>query len=120
MSSEGDGHVDSEHKASRADVIGALAIIAGAAAIAFVPRLVVKLSAHPTALECDALLARYVKMKERSVSEKVDSKHYAAALEDARRLAGPAFAACTTEVTLDEAECARTADDADKMERCLR
>ncbi len=105
---------------TRADLFGALAIIAGTVGLALGPGLFARMSAHPSVAECDALLARYVEMKERAVTEKLDPKGYAAALEDARRLAGPAFAACTTEVTLDEAKCAREANNADEMERCLR
>ncbi len=106
--------------ATRADVLGALAIILGAAGFAFGPGLSARLSAHPTAAECDALLQRYVELKQRAVTDKIDPKAYASALADARRLAGPTFAACTTEVTLEEAECARRAGYADELERCLR
>lgn len=114
------GSDEALRNASRAEVLGAFAIIAGTAAVAFVPGVLARFSAHPSAAECDALLARYVEMKERSVSEKIDAKKYAADLADARRLAGPAFAACTTEVTLEEAECAKKAGYADELERCLR
>lgn len=105
---------------TRADLFGALAIIAGAAGVALGPGLVARLSAHPSAAECEALLARYVELKERAVADKVDPKSYAAALASARSLAGPTFAACTTEVTLEEADCARKANNADELERCLR
>jgi hypothetical protein len=105
---------------TRADVLGALAIIGATAAIVLVPRLWARLGPHPSAAECDALLARYVELKERSVNEKLDAKSYAAALDGARRSTGPSFSACTTEVTLDEAECARGAHHVDDFERCLR
>jgi hypothetical protein len=106
--------------ATRADVLGALAIILGAAGLAFGPEVVARLSAHPSPAECDALLARYVELRERSVTDKIDSRAYAEELDEARRLAGPSFAACTTEVTLAEAECARRAGYVDEFERCLR
>lgn len=105
---------------SRADLFGALAIVFGTAALAFGPGLVARFSSHPSVAECDALLERYVELKQRAVSDKLDPKSYAAALEDARRLAGPTFSACTTEVTLEEADCARRAGYADELERCLR
>lgn len=104
----------------KADLFGAAAIIAGTAALAFGPGLAARLSAHPSAAECDALLERYVELKQRAVSDKLDPKSYADALADARRLAGPAFSACTSEVTLEEADCARKAGYADELERCLR
>lgn len=105
---------------ARADLFGALAIIVGTAGLVLGPGLAARLSAHPSAAECDALLTRYVELKERAVSEKVDPKSYAAALASAQSLAGPTFVACTSEVTLDEADCARKAGNADELERCLR
>lgn len=105
---------------ARADLFGAVAIILGAAALALAPRLFDRIAAHPSASECDALLARYVELKQRSVSDKVDNKIYEASLEKARRRAGPSFSECTEEVTEDEAECVRKAGSADDFERCLR
>ncbi len=106
--------------ASRADVLGTAAVIALSAAVFFGPRVVARLSAHPTAAACEELLARYVELKERSVHEKLDGKAYAAALDEARQLAGPSFAACTGEMTLEEADCARRANHVDEFERCLQ
>lgn len=110
----------SDAPATRADVLGAAAILVGTVGLVLGPALKDRLSAHPSAAECDALLARYVELKERAVSDKIDPKRYAEALDEARRRAGPTFAACTTEVTLQEAECARKAGYADELERCLR
>ncbi|MFO0586807.1 MAG: hypothetical protein U0441_04680 [Polyangiaceae bacterium] len=110
-----DRPAESRPPATRADVLGAAAILVGTAALVLGPRVVARLSAHPSAAECDALLTRYVELKERAVSDKIDPKHFAESLEDARRLAGPTFAACTTEVTLEEAECARKAGYADEL-----
>lgn len=106
--------------ATRADVFGALAIIAVTLAVALGPRLVDRLSEHPSAAECEALLERYVELKERSVTEKPDPKRLAAAVEDAKRAAGPSFSACTTQVTLEELACTRRANHVDELERCLR
>ena len=106
--------------ATRADVLGSLAIVLATAAVAFGPRAIERLSAHPSQAECEALLERYVELKERSVTEKVDARSYAAALDDARRLTGPSFTACTTEITLAEAACAKSATHVDEFERCLR
>lgn len=107
--------------ASRAEVIGTLAIVLGTVAIVAGGRLITRLSAHPTAAECEALLARYVEMKERAVSEKIDRERYEIALDNARQSAGgPTFTACTTEVTQAEANCVRRAGNADEIERCLR
>lgn len=111
---------DGSDRASRADLFGAIAILLGASALAFGPGLVARFAAHPSAAECDALLEHYVELKQRAVTDKLDAKSTASALVDARRLAGPAFAACTAEVTREEAECARRAGYADEMERCLR
>jgi hypothetical protein len=105
---------------ARADLLGAVAIILITAALAFGPRLQGRIAAHPSASECDALLARYVELKQRSVSEKIDNKSYEASLESARRRAGSSFEECTTQVTLEEAECVRRAGSADEFERCLR
>jgi hypothetical protein len=104
----------------RTDALGAFAIILGTAALALGPRLVARIAEHPSTSECDALLARYVELKERSVSAKLDPRSHEASLESARRVAGPRLAACTTEVTREEAECARTSTSADEFERCLR
>lgn len=101
------------------ELFGALAIILAAAGLVAGPRLAARLSSHPTTAECDALLARYVELKGRSVTEKLDPKSYAAALDAARALAGPSLRACTTEVTLEEADCARKANHVDEFERCL-
>lgn len=106
--------------ATRRDVIGALVIVGATVALAFGPRVVARLSAHPSAAECDALLVRYVEMKERAVSDKIDPARQQAELDAARRAAGPSFASCTSELTRDEAECARGANNADEFERCLR
>lgn len=106
--------------ASRADVLGTAAILTLSAAIVLGPRIVARLSAHPTATACEELLARYIELRERSVSEKLDPKGYAAALGEARELAGPSFAACTGEMTLEEADCARRANHVDEFERCLQ
>lgn len=106
--------------ASRADVLGAAAILAVTAAIALGPGLVARFSAHPTAAVCEELLVRYVELKERSVTEKLDPRVYAAALDEARGLAGPSFAACRAEMTLEEVECSRRANHVDEFERCLR
>jgi hypothetical protein len=106
--------------ATRADLLGALAIVAATAVAALGPRLLARLGPHPSAAECEALLTRYVELKERSVTEKLDPKRYEAALEDAKRAAGPSFSACTTEVTLEDLECARRAGHVDELERCLR
>jgi hypothetical protein len=103
-----------------ADVVGALAIVGITAALAFGPRLHARLSEHPSAEECESLLERYVELKERSVTEKIDPKRYGAALEEAKRAAGPSFAACTTEVTREELSCTRRATHVDELERCLR
>ena len=110
----------SDPPATRADVLGTAAILVGTVALVLGPRAVARLSAHPSAAECDALLTRYVELKERAISDKLDPKHFEEALEEARRRAGPTFATCTTEVTLEEAECARKAGYADELERCLR
>jgi hypothetical protein len=112
--------VSEEPGASRADVLGAAAILAVTAAVLVAPRIVTRLSAHPSAAECEALLDRYAELKARAVAEKLDSKTHTAALDDARRRAGPALAACTSELTLEEADCARRANNADELERCLR
>lgn len=106
--------------ATGADLFGAVAIIAVSAAMVLGPRAKDKLGPHPSAADCDELLAKYTELKERSVTSKLDSKRYAEALSEARREAGPSFSACTAEVTLEELECARRADDVDKLERCLR
>lgn len=103
-----------------AEAVGALAIVLATAALALGPRLVSRLAAHPSSADCESLLARYVELKERSVSPKLDAHSYEASLESARRLAGPDLSACRTEVTLDEADCARRANNADEFERCLR
>lgn len=102
------------------ELLGAIAIIVATAGLVFGPRLAARLGSHPTTGECDALLARYVKLKEESVTAKLDSKSYAAALDAARGRAGPTFHACTTEVTPEEADCARKANNADEFERCLQ
>lgn len=106
--------------ASRADVFGAGAVILVTATLAFGPDLVARFSAHPTAAVCEELLARYVELKERSVTEKLDGPTYAAALSEARELAGPSFAACRTQMTPGEVECSRRANHVDEFERCLR
>ncbi len=107
-------------EASRADVFGALAIIVAAAALAFGPGQMARLGGHATASECEALLARYVELKERSVSEKLDPRRHGSALDEAKRAAGPSFRACTTEVTREDLECTRRANHVDELERCLR
>jgi hypothetical protein len=60
--------------ATGADLAGALAIVALTSAAAFGPALVDRLSDHPSPAECEALLERYVELKERTVSDKVDAK----------------------------------------------
>ena len=107
-------------RASRADLFGALAIVFGAAAFAYGPGIVARLGPHPSIEECDALLQKYVELKQRAIVDKPEPKAVAAALADARRLAGPKLSACTTEVTPEEADCARRAGYADELERCLR
>lgn len=106
--------------AARADVLGALAIIGVTAAAALGPGVAARLGEHPSAAECEALVERYAELKERSVTEKLDPKRLGAAVEEAKRAAGPRFSACTTEVTRDELECARGAHHVDELERCLR
>jgi hypothetical protein len=106
--------------ATRADLLGALAVIVVTAVLALGPQLQARLGAHPSAEECEALVERYVELKERSVSEKIDPKRYGAALEDAKRAAGPSFSACTTQITREELSCTRRANHVDELERCLR
>lgn len=119
MSPEG-GSRAGQGAAPRRELFGVLAIIAGTAAVAFGPGLVARFSAHPSRAECETMVARYVELKERAVSEKLDPKRYQAALEAARTATGPSLAACSTEVTTAEAECTRKAANADEFERCLR
>jgi len=118
VSSETDDSGDTRR--ARNELLGALAIVAGTAALALGPGLAARFSPHPSKAECEALLTRYVELKERAVSEKMNRKSYAAALDSARRTTGPAFAGCTSEVTMDEAACTRRANNADEFERCLR
>lgn len=106
--------------ATPADVLGALAIISAAAAVAFGPGVLARIGPHPSAAECEALVERYAELKERAVTEKIEPARREAAIEEAKRAAGPRFSACTAELTREELECARTAHHADEVERCLR
>ncbi|MEZ4300294.1 MAG: hypothetical protein R3B70_35440 [Polyangiaceae bacterium] len=106
--------------ATRADVLGAAAIVAVTLGFVLVPAVRARLSPHASRDECEALLERYVEMKERAFGDKVDPQRRAAALEEARRTAGASLAQCTAEVTRDELECTRAANNADEVERCLR
>ncbi len=112
---------DAETLASaRTEAVGAVAVIGIAAALVFGPGVVARLGPHPPLSECERLLARYIELREQSVTNPVDPKRYEEALREAKELAGPKFSECTTQVTLEEAECAWAANNVDEMERCLR
>ncbi|MBK8252794.1 MAG: hypothetical protein IPK82_09015 [Polyangiaceae bacterium] len=106
--------------ATRADVWGALAIMAISAALAFGPSLWRRLSAHATPAECEALIERYVQLKAKAITDKPDAKKRAAEVDRAKSAAGPHFVKCAGNVTRSELECAQGAHNADEVERCIQ
>ena len=107
--------------ASRADVLATLAIVGAVLAFVAWEPLVRRLSSHPSADQCAALLDRYVE----HVAYAVDPSPSSAAIAERRALARAAaqsrtaFARCEGELTLREVDCAMNAPNADTLERCL-
>lgn len=106
--------------ATRADLWGALAIIAITAALALGPALWRRFSSHATAAECEALIERYVELKAKTITDKPDPKKRAAEVDRAKSAAGPHFEKCAGYLTRSELECAERAHHADEVERCIQ
>ncbi|MDI1429329.1 MULTISPECIES: hypothetical protein [Polyangium] len=107
--------------ATRAEVITTLGIVL--LVVGFVVSKPVRrsLSAHPSPDACAALLDRYVEHIIHAIDEKPPASELATRKAQARTLAStdPTFARCPTYLTVDEAECAMRANNADEFERCL-
>jgi hypothetical protein len=107
--------------ATRGEVIATLAIVGGLAAVIASGPIRRRLSDHPSAAECVALLDRYVEHVVRAADPKVPAGDLSARKAQARALSSsdPASARCSTTLTKKEAECAMQATNADEFERCL-
>ena len=74
-----------------------------------------------TALECAALLDRYVELLVREQDPKAPDTEIARQKDLTRAKAekDPAFASCTKEVSARSAHCAMSAVNVDEFEKCL-
>ena len=110
-------------RATRAEVIATLSLLALAVAIVAGRAVLRRTAAHPTRDECDALLDRYVEHLVAAeggplpVPPQVLADRRARAR--AKAAADPEFARCPTALTREEATCALRANGADEFERCL-
>ncbi|HVK71491.1 MAG TPA: hypothetical protein VM694_43860 [Polyangium sp.] len=107
--------------ASRAEVVATIGIVL--LVVGFVVSKPVRrsFSAHPSQDTCTALLDRYVEHIVHAIDEKPPASEIVTRKAQARTLAStdPKFASCPTYLTVDEAECAMRANNADEFERCL-
>ena len=107
--------------ATRAEVVATLVIVLLVVGFVASKPLRRSLAAHPSQDACAALLDRYVEHVVRAIDEKPQASELLARKAQARTLAStdPKFARCPTYLTVDEAECAMRAGNADEFERCL-
>lgn len=108
--------------ATRAEILGTLAILGVALGVAAWDPLVRLFSAHPSASQCAELLDKYVE----HVAYAADPSPAASALAERKSLAHAAaakdrqaFRRCEGELTRREVDCAMNAPNADAFERCL-
>lgn len=110
-----------EAPATRGEVLATLGILGVMIGVAAWDPLSRRVSAHPSAEECAALLDRYVE----HVAYAVDPSPASSALSSRRALAKEAaqargaFARCERELTRAEVDCAMKATYGDAFERCL-
>ena len=107
--------------ATRAEVVATLVIVLLVVGFVASKPLRRLLAAHPTPDTCAALLDRYVEHTVHAIDAKPPASELLARKAQARTIAGsdPKFARCPTYLTVDEAECAMRAGNADEFERCL-
>jgi hypothetical protein len=107
--------------ATRAEILGTLAILGVTLGVAAWDPVVRLFSAHPSASQCAELLDKYVE----HVAHAVDPSPPASALAERKSLARAAardrqaFRMCEGELTRKEVDCAMNAPNADAFERCL-
>lgn len=75
----------------------------------------------PNAIECAALLDRYVTLLANSDHPATDETELTRLREEARQKAArdPAFRDCPSRVSRREYDCAMSAENADRFEQCL-
>ena len=75
----------------------------------------------PNAIECAALLDRYVTLLAKSDHPDTDETELMRLREEARQKAArdPAFRDCPSRVSRHEYDCAMSAENADRFEQCL-
>ncbi|MDI1446523.1 hypothetical protein [Polyangium sp. 6x1] len=107
--------------ASRAEVIATVVIVLLVVGFVLSKPIRRSLAAHPTPDTCAALLDRYVEHIVHAIDEKPPASELVARKTQARTIAStdPKFARCPVYLTVDEAECAMRANNADEFERCL-
>lgn len=110
----------SEH-ATRAEVVATLLIVLSAVGFVLSKPIRRSLAAHPSSDTCAALLDRYVEHVVHAINDKPPASDLTSRKAQARTIAStdPKFARCPTYLTVDEAECAMRANNADEFERCL-
>jgi hypothetical protein len=103
-------------------VLATIAILAGLIGLVSWRGVRARFADHPTQAQCAALLDRYVEHLTHAADPKPTPATIATQQAQARARAAqdPAFARCTSELTLAETECAMRADSADTFERCLQ
>lgn len=109
-------------RATRADVLATLAVVASVTAVAAARPTLRALAERPSRAECMALLERYVEHTARAVDP--DPARAAAAIEERMAAAAAAagergFPRCEAELTREEVACGLRAGSADELERCL-
>lgn len=75
----------------------------------------------PNAIECTALLDRYVTLLANADRPSIDETDVMRLREEARQKAArdPAFRECPSRVSRREYDCAMSAENADRFEQCL-
>ncbi|MDI1477491.1 hypothetical protein [Polyangium sp. y55x31] len=107
--------------ATRAEVVATLLIVLSVVGFVLSKPIRRSLASHPSPDTCAALLDRYVEHIIHAITDKPPASELASRKAQARTIAStdPKFARCPTYLTVDEADCAMRANNADEFERCL-